>query len=149
MPAWPPELRAHDRRLLHGLRALEDVSLDRARAHLGAGLQIRRADLGWRGPGPALEGCVVGISMSRRQFWMHPLRAPALLLLAAIFDAWAHEESLRTEEQSGARSRRLGPSARARLAELLDLEWHRRRGWTEPMTPSPDVGETRAAKIAR
>jgi hypothetical protein len=149
MPASPTGLRAHDRRLLHGLRALEDGSLDRARAHLAAGLEVRRADLGWRGSGPAREGCVVGISMSRRQFWMHPLRAPALLLLAAIFDTWAYDETVRTEEQIGDRSRRLGPSTRARLAELLDLEWHRRRGWTEPMTPSPVVGEPTAAKIAR
>jgi hypothetical protein len=149
MPASPPELRAHDRRLLPGLRALDDASLDRARAHLAAGLPIRRADLGWRGPGPAREGCVVGISMSRRRFWTHPLRAPGLLLLAAIFDAWAYEEELRAQDQGLARSRRLGPLARARLAELLDLEWHRRRGWPEPMTPASEFGAAGAAKIAR
>ena len=149
MPASPPELRAPDRRLLHGFRALDDVSLDRARAHLAAGLPVRRATLGWRGPGPAREGCVVGISMSRRRFWMRPLRAPGLLLLAAIFDAWAYEEELFAEGQTVARSRNLGPLARARLAELLDLEWHRRCGWPGPMTPAPDVGKTGAAKIAR
>ena len=148
MPAPPPELRAHDRRLLQGLHALDDASLDRARAHLAAGLPIRRADLGWRGPGPAREGCVVGVAMSRRRFWAHPLRAPGLLLLAATFDAWAFEEALRLGDRSAARSRRLGPQVHTRLAELLDLEWHRRWGWPGPPILALSPGETEAVKIA-
>ncbi len=147
MPAAPPVLRAHDRHLLQGLRALDDASLDRARAHLAAGLPIRRADLGWKGPGPAREGCLVGVAMSRRRFWAHPLMAPGLLLLAAIFDAWAYEEAMRLGDQGAARSRRLGPLVHTRLAELLDLEWHRRCGWPEPPIPAPSTGETGAVKI--
>ncbi|MGC8473491.1 MAG: hypothetical protein ACP5PW_03665 [Candidatus Dormibacteria bacterium] len=142
-------MRAHDRRLLQGLHALDDASLDRARAHLAAGLPIRRADLGWRGSGPAREGCVVGVAMSRRRFWAHPLRAPGLLLLAAIFDAWAYEEARRVGDRSAARSRRLGPLVHTRLAELLDIEWHRRNGWPGPPTPAPSARDTGAVKIAR
>lgn len=149
MSAPPIALRAHDRRLLQALRALDDASLDRARAHLAAGLPVRRADLGWRGPGPAREGCVVGLAMSRRQFWAHPLRAPGLLLLAATFDAWAYEEARRIGDLCGARSRRLGPRVQARLAELLDLEWHRRRGWPEPLVAAADRAEPEVVNCAR
>jgi hypothetical protein len=147
MPAAPPELRAHDRRLLQGLRSLDDASLDRARAHLAAGLPMRRADLGWKGAGPAREGCVVGVAMSRRRFWARPLKAPGLLLLAAIFDAWAYEEALRVGDEGAARSRRLGPLVHTRLAELLDLEWHRRCGCPGPPISAPSTGETGAVKI--
>lgn len=149
MSAFSPlEPGAHDVRLLKALRALDDPALDRARAHLAAGLPVRRADLGWRGAGPAREGCVVGVSMSRRQFAMRPLRVPGLLLLAAIFDSWAFEEELRVGGLAAARGRRLGQRATTRLAELLDLEWRRRSGWEAPGSPQPGGEARTAVKIA-
>gem|GEM_PF-4470982 len=132
-------LEPHDVRLLHGLRALPDHSLDRASAHLAAGLPLRRADLGWNGRGPAADGCLVGVSMSRWAFLCQTLRIPALLMLAAGFDAWAYEEIRRHGSPADLRGRRLPPCARMRLAQLLDVEHRRRHGW--PELPSPQVPE--------
>ena len=124
-------LEAHDLRLLHALRALPEESLDRARAHLAAGLPLRRADLGWHGRGPASDGCLVGVSMSRLAFLRAPLRMPALILLAATFDSWSFEEIRRRGTVAELRSRRLPSAARERLSLLLDLEYRRRGGWPE------------------
>ncbi len=129
MTDYAAELEAHDLRLLHALRALPDSSLDRARAHLAAGLPLRRADLGWHGRGPASDGCLVGVSMSRLAFLRAPLRIPALIMLAAIFDAWSFEEVRRHGAPADLRVRRLPPSARDRLGLILDIEYRRRHGW--------------------
>lgn len=139
-----PPLEPHDVRLLQRLRALPDRSLDRASAHLAAGLPLRRADLGWTGQGPASDGCLVGVSMSRWALLRQPLRIPSLLLLAASFDAWAYEEIRRHGSPADLRGRRLPPTARARLGQLLDLEHRRRHGWgsqPRPGTPKAEEAE--------
>jgi hypothetical protein len=129
MTDYAGELEAHDLRFLHALRALPDSSLDRARAHLAAGLPLRRADLGWHGRGPADDGCLVGVSMSRWAFLRAPLRIPALILLAAIFDSWSFEEIRRHGNPAELRSRHLPEVARERLGLILDIEYRRRQGW--------------------
>lgn len=123
------ELRPHDQRLVRALRALPDPALDRGRAHIAAGLPLRRADLGWHLTRPAEDGCLLGVSMSRFQFLGVPLRLPGLVLLAAAFDAWSFEECLRLGELDWLRGRRIPPAVATRLAQLLDLELRRRSGW--------------------
>ena len=120
-------LTAAERRLCQSLGALPDAALDRARAHLAAGLPMRRADLGWRGGDrPASDGCLVGVSMTRHQLLRSPLRTPRLMRLAARFDTWVFAEAQRLEDWPALRTRQLPAGARDRLAELLDWE-HRRR----------------------
>ncbi|HUY60478.1 MAG TPA: hypothetical protein VMW49_01250 [Candidatus Dormibacteraeota bacterium] len=126
MPAATP-LTTAERRLRHSLRALPDQALDRARAHLAAGLPMRRADLGWRGGDrPAHDGCLVGVSMSRRQLLLSPLRTPRLMRLAARFDAWVFAEAQRLEDWPALRNRQLPAGARDHLGQLLDWEYRRR-----------------------
>jgi hypothetical protein len=138
MTYYDVELAAHDLRFLQALRALPDNSLDRARAHLAAGLPLRRADLGWRGGGPANDGCLVGVSMSRLSFFRAPLRIPALILLAAVFDSWSFEEIRRHGQPAELRSRHLPRWARDRLGLLLDVESRRRQGWAPSLPPTRD-----------
>lgn len=133
------DLRAHDVTLMRALRALPDRALDRARAHVAAGLPMRRADLGWEHGNPADDGCVVGVSMSRATFLRHPLRIPGLLLLAAVFDSWTFQEANRLGDTEAIRSRQVPLLARERLGLLLDLEGRRRGGWTPDAEPAPQV----------
>jgi len=147
MQPSPSELGPGDRRLLRALRALPDSSLDRARAHLAAGLPLRRAELGWQGRGAADDGCLVGVSMSRLEFLRAPRRLPGLVRLTAVFDSWAFEECQRLGDLGSLRSRQLPDAARRHLAELLDLEHRRRQGWSE--APPASVESETPAPLTR
>ncbi len=140
----PLSLQTHDVRLLHAMRALPDKALDRARAHVAARLPVRRAELGWtvRG-GPADDGCLIGISMSRFRYFSSPLRMPALVYLAATFDGWAFEEARRSHDERAMRSRRVPSSSVERLGRLLDIEYGRRHG-----IPSRPVVTDRPVRIS-